>query len=143
MFERMLDKSRKPDEAEIREYIGEDSYKRLCQFESILSEQYQLSKELRFPFGNHYGWGYKLSHKSIHLCYAFFEKGAFTITVQIGDRQVPKAEQIIAEMSPKARELWANRYPCGDIGGWIHYRVLEDEELEEVISFVNAKRAPK
>ena len=56
---------------------------------------------------------------------------------------MPKAEQIIAEMSPKARELWANRYPCGDIGGWIHYRVLEDEELEEVISFVNAKRAPK
>ena len=56
MFERMLDKSRKPDEAEIREYIGEDSYKRLCRLESILSEQYQLSKELRFPFGNHYGW---------------------------------------------------------------------------------------
>ncbi len=142
MFERMLDKSKEPSVAEIREYIGEDGYERLGRLESILSGQYELMKELRFPFGNHYGWGYKLSHKSFHLCYAFFEKGAFTIMIQIGDRQVPKAENMIVNMSPKAQKLWAERYPCGDHGGWIQYRVLEDGDMEEAISFIHAKKAP-
>ena len=74
MFERMLDKSKEPSVAEIREYIGEDGYERLGRLESILSGQYELMKELRFPFGNHYGWGYKLSHKSFICAMRFLKK---------------------------------------------------------------------
>lgn len=143
MFERMLDKSKEPSVDEIRDYIGEESYERLCRLETILSKTYDLSKILRFPFGNKYGWGYKLSHRSFHLCYVFFEKDAFNVMIQIGDVQLPEAEAIIAGLSPKAQELWAKRYPCGDHGGWVHYRVLEDVELDDVISLIHAKKAPK
>ena len=74
MYERMLDKSNKPCLSQIIEYIGKDGYARLCKLETYLKTQYNLSRELRFPFGNNYGWGYKYSHKSFHLFYAFFER---------------------------------------------------------------------
>ena len=143
MFERMLDKGNEPDQLEIREHIGEASYAKLRAFEDQLAQQYELTRELRFPFGNNYEWGYKYGNKTSHLCYAFFEKGAFTITLQIGDKRVAVVERIMESLTPKARELWSNRYPCGDIGGWIHYRVLDDIDMSDTILLVNVKRAPK
>lgn len=142
MYERMLDKNNKPTLSQIKEHLGEDSYILLCTFENKLLEQYHLSKEIRFPFGNNYGWGYKFSHNSVHLCYAFFEQGAFTVTVQVGDKQVSKVEEIMNSLSPKAKELWANRYPCGENGGWIHFRALCNTDLIDILKFVNAKKSP-
>lgn len=143
MFERMLDKSIIPNESLILETLGQKSYEQLMQFEEILSSRYDLHKELRFPFGNSYGWGYKYSHKTFHLCYAFFEKGAFTIMLQIGDKQVEKAERIITELSDKVRTAWLNRYPCGDQGGWIFYRVIDGHDVLEIIQCIDAKKAPQ
>lgn len=142
MFERLLDKDNEPAIEQVEEYLGSEGYKRLLRLEKLLQTHYHLSKELRFPFGNSYGWGYKYSHKSSHLCYAFFEKGAFTVTIQIGDKQVPLVENNLNELSPKARELWANRYPCGENGGWVHYRVLDDEALADILRFICAKKKP-
>lgn len=143
MYERMLDKKNEPSLKQIKAYVGEESYASLCAFEEQLKTQYQLSKELRFPFGNNYGWGYKYSHKSVHLCYAFFEEGAFTIMVHVGDQRVPALEKEMDALSPKARELWAHRYPCGEIGGWVQVRVLEYDDLCDALKFINAKKAPK
>lgn len=142
MFERMLDKTIIPNETQIIETLGQKSYEHLRQLETSLSSHYDLHKELRFPFGNNYGWGYKYSHKTFHLCYAFFEKGAFTIMLQIGDKQVEKAEKIIAELSSKVQEAWSNRYPCGDHGGWIFYRVMDEHDVVEIIQCIHAKKAP-
>lgn len=142
MYERMLDKNREPRAEEIKEYIGEASWERLQCLEGRLVPYYQLSKQIRFPFGNRYGWCYKFNHKSAHLFHVFFEKGAFTVTIQIGDKQADNIESRLASLSEKARELWKNRYPCGDNGGWIHYRVLEDGDLEDVVNFIFTKRAP-
>jgi len=56
--------------------------------------EYAIILEVKFLicYYSFEGWGYKYSHKSSHLCYAFFEKGAFTVTVQIGDKQVHSVE---------------------------------------------------
>lgn len=142
MYERLLDKNIKPTSEQVKDYLGDKSIKRLLAFEDYLQAHYHLSKEMRFPFGNNYGWGYKYSNKSTHLCYAFFEKDAFTITIQIGDKQVHLIEDAIGDLTPKAQELWTNRYPCGNNGGWIHYRVLSDEELTDVYRFIQAKKKP-
>ncbi len=142
MYERLLDKDNEPSIEQIKEYLGDDSYKRLLRLENYLQEQYHLSKEQRFPFGNSYGWGYKYSHKATHLCYAFFEKGAFTVTLQIGDKQVHLVEDMLTSLSSKAQELWDNRYPCGERGGWVHYRVLDDNELKDIYRLIGAKKKP-
>ena len=142
MYERLLDKSVVPDEATIREHLGEKTAKRLTAMEIRLHEDYQLSRELRFPFGNSYGWGYKYCHKSSHLCYTFFEKSAFTVMLQIGDKQVPILESQLPSLLPKTQDLWKNRYSCGERGGWIHYRVLSDDELVDAITLLAIRKKP-
>lgn len=141
MYERLLDKNQPPSPGFIKDYIGIESYKIMLQFEDFLNSKYHLTKELRFPFGNSYGWGYKYSHKSSHICYAFFELGAFTVTLQLGDNFISKIEQIESRLSSKGKELWNNRYPCGTQGGWIHYRVLEND-LNDIFEFIKVKKKP-
>ena len=140
MYERLSDKSILPDEASIQKHLGRQSYERLAGFEDWLKSNYQLGRELRFPFGNNYGWSYKYSHKSSHLCYAFFEKGAFMVMLQIGDKQVPLLESHLSAFLQKTRDLWENRYPCGERGGWVHYRVLADNELTDVIKLLAIRK---
>jgi len=142
MYSRLLDKSNPPTETQIAETLGAETRARLAAFEGYLKSRYDLKMELRFPFGANYGWGYKYSHKSAHICYAFFESGAFTVTLQIGDKNIPALEAMLPSLSPKGTELWQNRYPCGEHGGWIHYRVLSDADLTDVCALVGAKVKP-
>ncbi len=143
MYERLLDKTTIPSEEVIQKHLGEESYKRLANMESHLHGRYQLAKELKFPFGNSYGWGYKYSHKASHLCYAFFEKDAFTVMFQINDKQAPIVESQLSSFLPKTGDLWETRYPCGEHGGWLHYRVLTDTEMMDVINLLGIRKKPK
>jgi hypothetical protein len=140
MYERLLDKNVSPSEDFIKKYLGTESYHNLLELEKYLNAHYDLKKEIKFPFGNRYGWGYKYSHKSSHLCYAFFESGAFTITLQLGDPCVTAVNKILPTLSAKANELWKNRYHCGKQGGWIHYRVISTDELSDIFSLIEAKK---
>lgn len=91
---------------------------------------------------NSYGWGFKYSHKTKHLFYLFFERDALTATIQIGDKDVPKLLEQYNLFSLKAQSYWENRYPCGKNGGWIHYRILSDDELDDVLRFIAVKNTP-
>ena len=42
---------------------------------------------------------------------------------------------------PKTRELWNDRYPCGE-GGWLHYRVFSLEEIEDIKELIKIKKNP-
>ena len=142
MYERLLNKNVVPVEAAIQEHLGQQGYKRLLTFENMLKTNYSLVRELKFPFGNNYGWSYKYSHKSSHLCHVFFEKDAFTVMLQIGDKQVPLLENQLPSLLHKTQDVWQNRYPCGDSGGWVHYRVLADDELTDVLTLLTIRKKP-
>jgi hypothetical protein len=62
--------------------------------------------------------------------------------LQFGDNYVSKIEKIIPNLSQKAKELWQNRYPCGEQGGWIHYRILNTNELNDIFEFMKVKKKP-
>jgi hypothetical protein len=142
MYERLLDKSAPPDDNFVKEYLGTESYGFLLQLEKHLNDYYDLKKDLKFPFGSRYGWGYKYSHKSSHLCYVFFEAGAFTVTLQLGDSCVSAVQKMLPTLSKKANRLWQNRYPCGKQGGWIHYRVTDRNDLGDIFELIKAKKKP-
>jgi hypothetical protein len=142
MYERMLNKMNIPTMDAIQETIGKAALDKLNQFESFLMELYDLHRELKFPFGNNYGWGYKYSHKNKHLCYLFFEQGGFTIFTQIGDKQVSEMENKLVLLSDKAKSIWSSRYPCGEHGGWINYRVIREEDIMEALEFIKVKVKP-
>ena len=139
----MLDKNKKPSEADIENFTGPKSYKIIQRMETALKEKYDLKKELRFPFGNSYGWGYKYSHKTKHLFYLFFEKNSLTATTQIGDANVKKLKEILPSLPAKAQTVWQNRYPCGKEGGWIHYPLTNSSDLNVFIKILSVRYNPK
>ncbi|MEI8199689.1 MAG: DUF3788 family protein [Eubacteriales bacterium] len=142
MYERMLDRKKIPTEDEICEYIGKESAELLRIFDDALFARYDIVKDLKFPFGNEYGWGYRYAHKTKQLCYLFFEKDAFTILIQVNPDQDPmKFESMLALSLPRTKELWAQRYPCS-VGGWLYYRVLNKEELDDVLMLLEFKKKP-
>ena len=75
----MLDKNIIPTEEEIKKFIGEKSIENIENLINCLNNVFKINMELKFPFGNNYGWGYKVSDKSKHLFYIFFEKNSITI----------------------------------------------------------------
>ncbi|WP_395547957.1 DUF3788 domain-containing protein [Lacrimispora sp. HJ1] len=143
MYERMIDKSVQPEINDIERYIGLNGCRYLQFLEDALMKRYNIQREIRFPFGNTYGWGYKYSHKTKHLCYLFFEKDAITITLQIGDREVPLLNQMLPTFSSKTQSLWEHRYLCGENGGWVHVRILSEDDLDDAIKLIEIRKKPR
>ncbi len=141
MYERLLDKSKTPTMEEIYDTVGMSGVKLLKELEHFLFSNYDILSELKFPFGNNYGWGTKYSHKSKHICYVFYEKGSFTVSIQIGKNELHKLYEKLPTFLPKTKELWDNRYPCGE-GGWIHYRIMNESELNDIKELITIKKKP-
>jgi hypothetical protein len=141
--QRWTDKSRQPTEDVVRLFVGDDAWQRLMRFEEMLRARYDLKREMKFPFGNEYGWGFRYAHKKSLLLYVFFEKGGFCCTISINDKGAPQVEAILGNLQPATQALWKNRYPCGDVGGWIHASAGADNELPDLIRLVGVKVKPQ
>jgi hypothetical protein len=139
MYERMLDKLEEPSITDIEDYIGSNAASSIQILKRNLEENFQITYELKFPFGNTYGWGYKVSIKKKNLLYIFFEKEAMTVTFQIKALSTDYLQNEYRKLSEKGKEYWENRYPCGNGGGWIHYRVLRKEDLKDIGVFIMMK----
>jgi len=139
MYERMLNKQVVPNEDEIKEYIGGKAFENIKLIKNGLSNIFEVKMELKFPFGNNYGWGYKVSNKSKHLFYLFFEKGSITVMIQINKIETEKEIEKYNNLSEEGKEYWKNKYPCGENGGWIHYRILNKKQLNDIGIFLSIK----
>jgi hypothetical protein len=141
MHERMLNKGVKPTTSEIIDYIGKSNNELLEAFESELNSRYDIIKELRFPYGNSYGWSFKYSHKKKHICDLFFEKGSIAITIPMPSKLAEKVNEKVDTLLPQTRKMWNEKYPCGD-GGWVNYRVSSKEELADILFLIALKIKP-
>lgn len=141
--ERLANKEITPTQEIINHFLGEKNVRILCLFEKMLCENYELNRELKFPFGKNYGWAYRYTHKKTLLLYVFIEKNGFCCTLSINDDGARIVAEIIETMLPKTKDLWQNRYPCGKEGGWVHYSVSNEEELKDIIRLIGVKVKPK
>lgn len=138
---RFLNKNQAPVLQEIEQRLGKAALRRLNILDSYLKTNYDIVRELKFPFGNQYGWGYKYSSKGKMLCYVFFEQESFTVTITIGKSEAAKLGKALPGMLTKTQELWAQRYPCG-AGGWVHYPVTDDHEIADIQKIIGLKKKP-
>ena len=83
--ERLANKEVMPTEEIINHFLGEKNVCRLWSFEEMLCKNYELNRELKFPFGKNYGWAYRYTHKKTLLLYVFIEKDGFCCTLSIND----------------------------------------------------------
>ena len=112
MHERMLDKKNIPNENEINEHIGKKSYEYIQSIKGALEKVLEINMELRFPYGNDYGWGYKFSSKSKHLFDLFFEKNSISVLMSISKIKTEKELEKYNRLSGEGKNHWENRYPC-------------------------------
>jgi hypothetical protein len=137
----MLNRNSTPTEEEIFDFIGVEAKLLFEEFEQDLIKNYHMQKELRFPFGNNYGWGYKYSHKTKHLCYVFFESDEINVMLQISSKDKEKLTEVINGGLPSTKRLWENKYPCSD-GGWINYKPKATEDIKEIMRLLAFKKKP-
>ena len=135
----MLNKQSVPTESEINEYIGSAAVENMKSIKETLEKIFEITMELKFPFGNNYGWGYKVSNKSKHLFYILFEKNAIVIMFQISKIKTEKEIAKYNNLSEEGKEYWKNRYPCGENGGWIQYRITNKKQLKDIGIFLSIR----
>ncbi len=138
MYERMLDKTSKPTFDTLVDYCGEQGPLFLG-LDMFMKATPDMKSEIRFPYGNKYGWGIKYSCKTRYICDVFTDKNAFTVLLLLTNAQ---AKKVFNSLSLYGRLAWESKYPCGD-GGWVHYRVLFDEMLVDVKLLLTVKMKRK
>jgi hypothetical protein len=134
MYERMLNKQEVPTFDDLIQYSGARGALWLA-LDTYMTGELRASRQIRFPYGKDYGWGVKYSVKSKHICDVFAENGAFAALFQVSDKAVATIHD---ELSAYAREIWADKYPCAS-GGWIEFRVLNEEQLRDLEKILHAK----
>jgi hypothetical protein len=40
------------------------------------------------------------------------------------------------KLSEEGKNYWENRFPCGNNGGWIHYRIINKKQLKDIGIFL-------
>ena len=134
----MLNKEIIPTKDNIKDFIGENAVKNMNLLLKSLEKIIEINTELRFPYGNKYGWGYKFIYgKNKHLLDLFFEKGSINIMLRVAINSEHEIEKY-NKLSEEGKRYWENKNPCGN-GGWIHYRVKNKKHLKDIGIFLSIK----
>ena len=134
MYERMLNKQDVPTFDDLIRYSGECGVLWLA-LDKYLEDELRASRQIRFPYGNKYGWSAKYSVKNKHICDVFAENGAFAALFQISDAAMTT---VYDALDAYAKNIWEDKYPCAS-GGWIEYRVLNEAHLRDLEKIISAK----
>lgn len=134
MYERMLDKSNKPALKDMQDFCGEVA----AIFDEIntwVAATFQTDMRIKFPYGNKYGWCQAHYVKTKLICNVFAEAGAVCVMFRLTDKQFAVVRDQVGEIT---RSEIDHRYPCGD-GGWLHYRVTEAYQLQDLKCMLSQK----
>lgn len=136
MYERMLNKKEVPTIADMAAYCGGNGGL-FTLLNEWLANSYETVGQVTFPYGSKYGWGIAHKRKQKLICNIFAEKDAFTVMVRLSDEQFQK---VYGEVGGYTQAYIDNKYPCGN-GGWIHYRVTCQENVEDIQRILSVKCA--
>ena len=126
MYERLLDKLLCPTFDDLLLYSD------VCgvfwlELDAYLVDGFSAQRQIRFPYGNKYGWSCKYSVKKRHICDIFAENGAFALHFRVENDRL---HFIYDGLSLYAKAVCDDKYPCGE-GGWLTYRVCSAEHVSD------------
>ncbi len=139
-YERMLDKSVQPTEAEIIAAVGEraELWTRIHEYMAL---HYDFASELKF-YAKKYGWTLRYHKSGRTLCSFFPEAGAFSVLIVLGGKEAAKVEAIKARLNANVRSVFEKTEQLRD-GKWMWVRVLEESDIESIKLLLSAKRKPR
>ncbi len=136
-YQRFLDGDKKPRERDILAVLGTREARLWVQVRAFLKKNYDFTPELTY-YGKKYGWCYKYRRKGKTLCVLFPEKKAFTILVTMGRKEIAQFEEHARRFNDSTRMLYKAAYQYHD-GKWLYKRVLNRNDLQDVISLIQMK----
>lgn len=134
MYERMLDKQVMPSFVDMTKHCGEKAELFLSLNEWLVTTLKTTSK-IVFPYGKKYGWGQGYYYKTKLICNVFPENNALTVMMRLSEQQI---EVVYKQVRKDLQMFIDNKYPCGD-GGWIHYRLTTQEQLDDIKKTLSIK----
>ena len=140
MYERLLNKGKRPNGQEIEGAIGE----RLplwIEIHRYIKDKYDFDKELVF-FTKKYGWAIRYRRKGRTMIYFFPEVHAFSILIVLGKQESEKVTTQISHLTDKMRSVFEETEQLHD-GRWLWIRIIEESDLESLKILLAAKRKPK
>jgi hypothetical protein len=140
-YQRMLDKEHEPSEKQILGYLGGKAAEAWADIVSFLKTHYDFSPEPDYG-GAKYGWSIRYRKSGKSLCTLYPERGAFTILIVLGKKEVEQFEEHMSEFSTQFVELFKSARQFHD-GRWLWIRILDKPDTEDVRQLLVVKRKPK
>lgn len=140
-YQRLIDKQGVPNEKKIAAALGTRVAKLWKELRKFLKKNYDFQPELHF-YGSTYGWCFKYRRKGKTLCALFPETKAFTVLVTLGKKQIGLFKQKSSIFTKDTQNIFASAYQYHD-GKWIYKRVLNKNDVKDVISLIKIKKEPK
>ncbi len=138
-FERLLDRELVPDIEEIKQAMGKDISVFWDALWNYIEDAYEIEPELIY-YGKKYGWCYRYRKSSKTLCTIFPEKGAFTVLVTLGKKEIDKLD--FKSLSKYTKNIFNNTPQLRD-GRWLWLRALKVAILSDIKLLLRSKRKPK
>jgi len=140
-YKRMLGKDHQPSEKEIINYLGGKAGEAWADIISFLQTSYDFSPEIDYG-GTKYGWSIRYRKSGRSLCTLYPERGAFTVLIVFGKKEVRQFEENMGEFGAKSVELFNSTEQFHD-GRWLWIRVLDKSDTRDVRRLIVMKRRPK
>lgn len=140
-YQRMLDKEHEPSEKQILGYLGGNAAEAWADIVSFLKTHYDFSPEPDYG-GAKYGWSIRYRKSGKSLCTLYPERGAFTILIVLGKKEVEQFEEHMSEFSTQFVELFKSARQFHD-GRWLWIRILDKPDAEDARHLLTMKRRPK
>ena len=138
---RMTDKTRKPTEKEILDFIGEQTKDTWVELTRFIDDQYSIAPETIF-YGVKYGWTVRYRKSGKTLCSLFPEKGGLTVLVTLGKQEVEKALAARDKFSSQINKLLTSTKQLHD-GRWLWIRLTTKDQTRDIKELLLIKRRPK
>ncbi len=132
MNDRMLNKEVKPSFEEMSSYCG-IMEKLFLDLNNFIKERFMANSEIKFPYGNNYGWCISHHKKTKLICNLFPEKDSFCVMIRKTNKEFLDVYNTVSDY---AKEIIDNRYPCNN-GGWIHFRVRNEKDYSDIVQILS------
>ncbi len=140
IYERFLDKSKKPSEDIILTTLG--SKKELwLEIHEYIQQNYDFVPESIY-FTKNYGWSVRYRKGKKTLCYFFPESGAFSILIVLGKKEAEQVDSAKDYLNNAVKKVFENTAQFHD-GRWMWIRVTDISDIISLKLLLAAKKKPK
>ena len=144
MYERMMDKSHQPTDAELMGAVGQPLAGAWSALRRFVPETYGIAPEFIFG-GIKYGWCLKYRAGGRPLCELYPEHGSFTVLVVLGKAELDQAQERLETMGPTLRRALLETPRLHD-GCWMFLRISDpltcQKDVEDIEQLILIKKKP-